>query len=243
MSQIDPALLQAQWAAMQGQALPTSAVMTPYQQQQYAPIYQQYAPPQQYQQPQYEPQRQETGEYMDADRIQSIADYIGSAEQASVASAQYIQWLETALVEHFKLMEWSQFQNQLIEGFLYDRDFALEYARYGWTANPIDDDFANKLANVYMEIHAQTPFGIAKAREDRANKPINFAAQVPYPQQPNSPPYVIPPLPNSGGNGYQAITLEQMSLAAQNGQLGQARAAALQNPLNLYAALLSQSPS
>lgn len=223
---IDPALLQAQWASLQPGMLPTGAVIP---QQQYAPNYQQYAPPQ-------------SEQYLSVNQIADITDYLVAADRAAVAASQYILYLENIVIEHGNLAEFSQNQHDLIQAFLFDRDFAMEYARYGWTAKPIDDNFAAKLANFYMELHEQTPFGIAKYREEMASKPMNFDAQVPYPhrQTPQQPAYSIPPLPNSGGNGYQAVTMDQMMQAAQSGQLGNARAAAMRDPSNLYAQLLQQ---
>lgn len=220
MSAIDPALLYQQWAQYQQSQLPTSSVIP-----QYTP---QYAP----QQPQ--------GEMVSFEAIDSIVRFFKAAEQHASDAAAYIQNLQNQLANadnaYLQLVHFSACQDELIEKFLFDRDFALQYARTAWTLNPVHDRFASDLSDVYLEIARLSPFGQSQLAQQRnpqyTGSPVNFSAQLVQPQ--NS----LPPLPNSGSNGTSGgITMEQYLIAQQQGQVAAARAAALQNPANLYAAL------
>jgi hypothetical protein len=223
MSAIDPALLYQQWAQYQQSQLPTSSVIP-----QYAP---QYAP----QQPQ--------GEMVSFEAIDSIVRFFKAAEQHANDAAAYINNLQNQLENadnaYLRLLHFSAGQDELIEKFLFDRDFALQYARTAWTLIPVHDRFASDLSDVYLEIARLSPFGqsqIAQENQQQRNpeftgSPVNFSAQL---QPQNS----LPPLPSSGGNVTTGgITMEQYLIAQQQGQVAAARAAALQNPANLYAAL------
>jgi chromosomal replication initiation ATPase DnaA len=223
MSAIDPALLYQQWAQYQQSQLPTSSVIP-----QYAP---QYAP----QQPQ--------GEFVDVDTIAALTRFIDASYKAANDAALYINHLQNQLASvdraYLDLIGFSESQDRLIERFLFDRDFALQYARTAWILNPVNDRFASDLSDVYLEIAELSPFGQAQLAQQNQQQrdprftgsPVNFSAQL---QAQNS----IPPLPNSGGNAINnGITMEQYLVAQQQGQVAAARAAALQNPANLYAAL------
>jgi hypothetical protein len=216
MSAIDPALLYQQWAQYQQSQLPTSSVIP-----QYTP---QYAP----QQPQ--------GEMVSFEAIDSIVRFFKAAEQHASDAAAYINNLQNQLANadnsYLQLLHFSASQDELIERFLFDRDFALQYARTAWTLNPVHDRFASDLADVYLEIARLSPYQQSQNREPQyTGSPVTFSAQL---QPQNS----LPPLPNSGGNATTGgITMEQYLVAQQQGQVAAARAAALQNPANLYAAL------
>lgn len=225
MSGIDPALLQAQWLQYQQGQLSQSAI-TPQYQQQYAPPY---APP-------YAP-TQPAGEFVSTETIAALAQFMESANAASVAAAEYIGLLESMAIEHKKLIHFSAAQDDLIWRFLHDREFALDYARGAWTRDAISDEFMSRLAEVYLEIAALSPrgTGVGSNPAYTGNPNIQFTAQV-VPQNP-APQNLIPPLPSSSGNATPYITMEQYLIAQQQGQVAQARAAALQNPAGLYSAL------
>jgi hypothetical protein len=214
MAAIDPNLLHAQWLQYQQSQLSKSAIIP-----QYAP---QYAPTQ--------PQ----GEFLDANTIDSIADFIKASNLAAVASAQYIAHLQSELNtmdrEYLRLAEFSGIQDALIGKFLFDREFALDYIRGAWPREAITDDFMSRLAEVYLEIAALSPRG--NDPQYKGNPNPRFDAQVT-----TAPNYQsIPPLPNGNSVG-GAITLDQYLAAQQQGQVGAARAAAMANPANLYASL------
>jgi hypothetical protein len=218
MSAIDPALLYQQWAQYQASQLPTSSVIP-----QYAPA-PQYAPPQ--------PQ----GDFISNDTINALTQFVGDANIAAQDAANYINYLEQLNSQigdgYRELIQFSAAQDALIEKFLFNRDFALQYARYAWVQNPVSDRFASDLADAYLEIAALSPYQQSQQQRspEFTGSPVNFSAQL---QTQNS----IPPLPNSGGNTTGGITMEQYLFAQQQGQVAAARAAALQNPANLYAAL------
>lgn len=220
MSAIDPAQLQAQWLQYQQGQLAQSAIIP-----QYAP---QYAPAQ--------PQ----GEFISSEVIEAIASFIRASNLAAVASAQYISCLRSELdqmdSEYLKLRDFSGTQDMLIGKFLFDPVFTLDYIRGTWCQAPITSEFMSRFADVYLEIDALSPNG--KSREFSGNPNTNFSAAV-VPQRPQYQ-NTIPPLPSSNGNTTQYITMEQYLAAQQQGEVAQARAAAMQNPAGLYAAFLSQ---
>jgi hypothetical protein len=218
MAAIDPNLLHAQWLQYQQSQLSKSAII-PQGAPQYAP---QYAP------------NTPQGEFLDANTIDSIADFIKASNLAAVASAQYIAHLQSELNtmdrEYLRLAEFSGIQEALIGNFLFNREFALDYIRGAWTREAITDDFMSRLAEVYLEIAALSPRG--NDPQYKGNPNPRFDAQVT-----TAPNYQsIPPLPN-GNSGGGAITLDQYLAAQQQGQVGAARAAAMANPANLYASL------
>jgi hypothetical protein len=222
MSAIDPALLYQQWAQYQQSQLPVTSTIP-----QYAP---QYAP------------QQLQGEVVSFEAIDSIVRFFKAAEQHASDAAAYINNLQNQLMyadnAYMQLLHFSAGQDALIEKFLFDRDFALQYARTAWTLNPVHDRFASDLSDVYLEIAALSPFGQSQLTQKNQQQrdprftgsPVNFSAQL---QPQNS----IPPLPNSSGNSNGAITMDQYLAAQAQGQIASARAAALHNPANLYAAL------
>lgn len=216
MSAIDPAQLQAQWLQYQQGQLAQSAIIP-----QYAP---QYAPTQ--------PQ----GEFVSSETIAALAQFMNSANDAAVAAKNYIDLLESMHFEHKKLIEFSAAQDDLIWRFLHDREFTLDYIRGAWSRDVITSDFMSRLADVYLEIDALSPNG--NSREYSGNPNMKFDAAV-VPQQPQYQ-NTIPPLPSSGGNTTPYITMDQYLAAQQQGEIAQARAAAMQNPAGLYAAFLSQ---
>lgn len=210
MSAIDPALLQAQWLQYQNNQLAQSAII-----------------------PQYLPQ-QSQGDYVTESQLAAIADFMRSANNAAIAAAEYIGLLEWMATEHSKLIKFSAAQDDLIWRFLHDRDFTLDYVRGAWTKDAIDDNFMNRLANVYLEIAALSPTASIPDRNPSytGNPNIQFDAVVPQ--------MSIPPLPSSNGSASSYITLDQYLVAQQQGQVAQARAAALRNPAGLYGALFQQ---
>jgi hypothetical protein len=217
MSAIDPALLYQQWAQYQQSQLPTSSVIP-----QYAP---QYALPQ--------PQ----GDFVSAETIETITQFVADANIAAQNAANYIQYLEQKNTEigdgYRELIQFSAAQDALIEKFLFNRDFALQYARYAWVQNPVGDRFASDLADAYLEIAALSPYQQSQQQQKNpefTGSPVRFSSQL-------QPQNFIPPLPNSRSNTSQGITMEEYLIAQQQGQVGAARAAALQNPASLYAAL------
>jgi hypothetical protein len=219
MAAIDPNLLHAQWLQYQQSQLSKSAII-PQGIPQYAP---QYAP------------NTPQGEFLDANTIDSIADFIKASNIAAVASAQYIAHLQSELNtmdrEYLRLAEFSGIQESLIGKFLFDREFALDYIRGAWPREAITDEFMSRLAEVYLEIAALSPRG--NDPQYKGNPNPRFEAQVTT--APNYQP--IPPLPNGNSGNGGAITLDQYLAAQQQGQVGAARAAAMANPANLYASL------
>lgn len=220
MSAIDPAQLQAQWLQYQQGQLAQSATIP-----QYAP---QYAPAQ--------PQ----GEFISSEVIEAIASFIRASNLAAIASAQYISHLQSELAqmdsEYCKLHDFSSTQDMLIGKFLFDPVFTLDYIRDAWSQAPITSEFMSRFADVYLEIDALSPNG--KSREFSGNPNTSFSAAI-VPQQPQYQ-NTIPPLPSSNGNTTPYITMDQYLAAQQQGEIAQARAAAMQNPAGLYAAFLSQ---
>jgi hypothetical protein len=217
MAAIDPNLLHAQWLQYQQSQLSQSAIIPQYAQAQYAP---QYAP------------LQSQGELVSNESIHALSQFIEASNTAAIASAQYIDLLESIMAEHKKLIDFSAAQDDLIWRFLHDREFTLDYIRGAWIREGISDEFMSRLANVYLEIAALSPRG--NNPEFTGNKNIKFDAElVRTPQQQN----FIPPLPSSGGNGNNGITMEQYLIAQEQGFVGAARAAAMQNPASLYASL------
>lgn len=218
MTSIDPALLQAQYQAMQSQYLPTQATIPSYQ-------------PQQQYQPQYAP----INPFANEDTIKRLVEYFDATTARNAAADAYVEYLEALAVrlkhEYNRLFSFSSEQDELITAFLHDRDFALDYARGAWIRQPVTNEFMNSLADVYLEIDALKPPAPVAQDPQYTGSPVQFQAQV-FPQ-----PNLIPPLPNTGGNQPNGITLDQMMAAAQQGQLGQARASALRDPSSLYAAL------
>lgn len=166
----------------------------------------------------------------------AVTRFIETSAVAANAAAEYINYLQGQIVkvdnEYLRLLAFSGEQDALIEKFLFDRNFALQYARYGWILNPVDDRFASDLANAYLEIAALSPHQQNQSRnpEFTGNPNIRFDARL---NTQNS----IPPLPSSSGNGNGAITMEQYLIAQEQGRAGAARAAAMANPANLYASL------
>jgi hypothetical protein len=222
MSAIDPALLQAQWLQYQNSQLSQSAIIP--QTPQYAP---QYAP----QQPQ--------GEFVSAEVMATITEFIRASNTAADAAAQYISHLQSELATidrgYLKLAEFSAIQDALIEKFLFDRNFALDYARGTWPIGGVDNDFMSRLADTYLEIAALSPLAQqSRSPEFTGNPNMQFSAAV---TPANVPQMSIPPLPSSNGSASPYITLDQYLAAQQQGQVAQARAAALQNPAGLYGAL------
>lgn len=215
MSAIDPALLQAQWLQLQNSQLAQSAIIPQYQQQ-YAPT-------------------QPAGEFVSAETIAALSQFIESANEASIAAAQYINLLESMAVEHKNLIHFSAAQDDLIFRFLHDREFALDYIRGAWQRDAISDEFMSRFAEVYLEIAALSPRGADP--QYKGNSSIQFTAAV-VPQNAIAPqPNLIPPLPSSNGSATPYITMEQYLIAQAQGQVAQARAAALNNPAGLYGAL------
>jgi hypothetical protein len=222
MSAIDPALLQAQWLQYQQGQLSQSAII-PQANSYYAPQYAPSAP---------------QGEVVSAETMSAITDFVNKAGAASVHASEYIQFLEyqNAILSngYQELIEFSNVQDELICKFLFDREFTLDYARGAWIREGITDGFMSRLADVYLEIDALSPRG---NREFSGNPNTTFDAVVPTPQYQN----VIPPLPSSSGNDTPYMTMDQYLAAQQQGQVAQARAAAMINPAGLYAAFLSQA--
>lgn len=220
MSAIDPAQLQAQWLQYQQGQLAQSAIIPQYTSQ-YAPA-----------QPQ--------GEFLSSEVIDAIADFIRASNLAAIASAQYIAHLRSELnqmdSEYCKLRDFSGTQDMLIGKFLFDPVFTLNYIRDTWTQAPINNEFMSRFADFYLEIDALSPNG--RSREFSGNPNTSFSAAI-VPQQPQYQ-NTIPPLPSSGGNTTPYITMDQYLAAQQQGEIAQARAAAMQNPAGLYAAFLSQ---
>ena len=223
MSAIDPAQLQAQWLQYQQGQLAQSAII-----------------------PQYVPQSvpaQAQGEFISTETSEAIAHFIDKSNAAAFAASQYIEHLEKALAEvdnkYVQLVSFSAQQDELIEKFLFDRNFSLNYARFAWANIPVTNEFMSKLADTYLEIDALSPNG--NSREFSGNPNTKFSAAV-VPEQ-VQPQNTIPPLPSSGGNTTPYITMDQYLAAQQQGEIAQARAAAMQNPAGLYAAFLSQQIS
>lgn len=224
---IDPAMLQAQWLQHQRSQLSQSAIIP--QTPQYALQYQQT--------PQYAPQQAQGLSQSDQ---YALIEHYEVSQKAAKAAKDYILYLEDAMIEHFMLMIHSSKQDQLIKKFLFDRDFALQYARYGWVQEPITDRFASGLADAYLEIAALSPYQQSQQHRDpqfTGNPNPTFVAQLQPTMQPQN---FIPPLPSSNGNASNGITLDQYLTAQQQGLAGAARAAALQNPASLYASLFQQ---
>jgi hypothetical protein len=225
MAAIDPNLLHAQWLQYQQSQLSQSAIIPQAAQAQYAPQYtQQYAPPQ--------PQ----GELVSNETIAALSQFVEASNIAAIAAKQYIGYLEQALADQIKLIGFSAEQDRLINQFLYDREFALEYARYSWVREDVSDEFMSRLASVYLEIAALSPRGANPEQrnpEFTGNPNPSVAAQL----MPPPPQNFIPPLPSSSGNANNGITMEQYLIAQQQGLVGAARAAAMQNPSSLYASL------
>ncbi len=150
--------------------------------------------------------------------------------------------------EYARLQDFSNNQHELINRFLYDREFTLQYIRGAWSQRQISPQLANDIADFYLELFHSDIFPKSQETIDRlkgqnnqsrnpefTGSPVNFNAQL-VPQQQSS----IPPLPTNNGQMRQGgITQEQYAMALQNGQVLQARSAALQDPTGLYAALLS----
>lgn len=223
MTGIDPALLQAQWLQYQQGQLAQSAIIPQYQQQ-YAPT-------------NYAPNVPATGEFLGTEQIAAIAQFIESANKSAAAAADYINLLESMAVEHKKLIHFSAAQDDLIFRFLHDREFTLDYVRGAWTRDAISDEFMSRFADVYLEIAALSPRGTGATPDPEytGNPNIQFTAQV-IPQN-SAPQNLIPPLPSSNGSATPYITMEQYLVAQQQGQVAQARAAALNNSAGLYGAL------
>lgn len=233
MSAIDPALLQAQWLQYQNSQLAQSAIIP--QAPQYSPYssaqYHQHAPSQ------YLPQ----GEFYDERTIDAIGNYYTASQQAARSASEYIDYLQAQLqimdASYMQLLEHSGTQDLLIQKFLFDREFTLDYIRGAWIQSEITDDFMARIAKVYLELAERSPRGIEPARNPEYSgnpNPQFTAAVVP---QPAAPQNFIPPLPSSNGNATPYITMEQYLIAQQQGQVAQARAAALNNPAGLYGAL------
>jgi hypothetical protein len=222
LTSIDPSVLMAQWAAMQSQNLPTQATIG----QSNVNNYQHYQPQ----------QSQQYGQLTDA-QMGAIAEYIQISQVAADRAARYINFLESAVLEYFKLAEFSTKQDNLINKFLYDREFALEYIRGAWIQAPFDREFASRIADVYLEFDAYFP-----KKQDRnpefTGSPVNYAAQIVSNNgNPQVVPPVIPPLPNSGNTSVGAITPQQYFQAINEGQVVAAKAAALRDPTALFAAI------
>jgi hypothetical protein len=223
MTGIDPALLQAQWLQYQNSQLAQSAIIP---QSQYSPQY-----------------LQQQGEYLSSQTIDAIGDYIGASQNAANAAGQYIAYLRTELAtmdsEYIRLLEFSAIQSVLIEQFLFNREFALDYIRGIWPVAGVSDEFMSRFADAYLEIAALSPMGLQQNRNPQytGNPNTRFDAIVPERVPTPSTQSFIPPLPSSNGGSSPYITLDQYLLAQQQGQVAQARAAALQNPAGLYGAL------
>jgi hypothetical protein len=230
MAAIDPNLLNAQWLQYQQSQLSQNAIIPQAVQAQYAPQYtQQYAPPQQ------------QGELVSNETIAAMSQFVESSNTAAIAARQYIQYLQAQLatvdIGYLQLVEFSAQQDALLDLFIHDREFALQYARGAWVRDQVSDEFMSRLANVYLEIAALSPRGASPEQRDpqyTGNPNPAFVAQLqPTPQPQN----FIPPLPSSSGNPNNGITMEQYLQAQQQGLVGAARAAAMQNPASLYASL------
>ena len=220
MSAIDPALLQTQWLQYQNNQLAQSAIIPQYAHQ--------YA----HQQPQ--------GEYISNQTIDAIGDYISASKWAANAGSEYIAYLRSQLAtmdsEYTRLLEFSAIQDALIQKFLFNREFTLDYIRGIWPVGGVSDEFMGKFAEAYLEIAALSPLANQQNRspEFTGNPNMRFSAAV---VPANAAQMSIPPLPSSNGSATPYITLDQYLAAQQQGQVAQARAAALQNPAGLYGAL------
>jgi hypothetical protein len=213
----------AQYYAMQAQNLPTQATIG--------------SP-----QPQYQAQYQNQQPQLTDVQLYAISQYIEASQIAANAASRYINFLESAIVEYFKLAEFSRDQDELINRFLYDREFALKYIRGAWIQQPFDEQFSANLAATYLEFDELMPYKQQVNQQNRdpvnAGLPIQFDAQVAFN---NGTPQIIPPLPNSNNSaGNTAITPEQYYQAIQNGQVAQAKAAALADPSLLFASIFTQ---
>lgn len=232
MSAIDPALLQAQWLQYQQNQLAQSAIIpqVPQYQQQYQPA---------------------QGGYLSNETIDAIAHYTKTSEWAASAAAQYINYLrgELSTVDagYIRLLEFSAIQGAILEKFLFNREFTLDYIRGIWPVNGVDNNFMNKFADVYLEIDELLPLADRQNRnpEFTGNQNLRFDAVVPQLMQSTIPllpqlvqkQSTIPPLPSSNGSTAPYITLDRYLEAQKHGQLAQVRASALQNPTGLYSAL------
>lgn len=170
-----------------------------------------------------------------------------------MAAEQYVNYLKSVInyvfSEYTRLQDFSNNQHELINKFLYDREFTLQYIRGAWSQKQISPQLANDIADFYLELFHSDIFPKSQETIDRlknqnnqsrnpefTGSPVNFSAQLVPPQQQSS----IPPLPTNNGQMKQGgITPDQYAMALQNGQVLQARSAALQDPTGLYAALLS----
>lgn len=229
MTSIDPSVLMAQYYAMQSQNLPTQATIGLPQPQYQSQHQSQY-------QSQYQSQLTDV-------QLYAISQYIEASQVAASAASRYINFLESAIAEYFKLAEFSRDQDELINRFLYDREFALKYIRGAWIQQPFDEQFSANLAATYLEFDALMPYKQSSQQSSRnpefTGSPVNFNARIDF-NNGNPQPVNIPPLPTSNSNGGNtAITPEQYYQAIQNGQVAQAKAAALADPSLLFASIFA----
>lgn len=181
---------------------------------------------------------------MSNEAIDAIGSYYTASQWQAKAANEYINYLRGELAtvdaEYMRLLEFSATQDMLVAKFLADREFTLDYIRGSWGNDVVTDEFMKRFADVYLEIAALSPFGIREQQlknpEFTGNPNTRFEAIVP---QAPSPQSFIPPLPSSSGSANPYITLDQYLVAQQQGQVAQARAAALQNPAGLYGALFT----
>ncbi|MFA9202310.1 MAG: hypothetical protein ACEQSC_02100, partial [Candidatus Nanopelagicaceae bacterium] len=112
----------------------------------------------QYQQ-QYTP-TQSGGEFVSADTIAAITDFIEKAGIASNAAAQYIAYLQNELATvdrgYVELVQFSGTQDALIERFLFDPVFLLDYIRDAWS-DRISDPMMSRFAAAYLAIAETSP--------------------------------------------------------------------------------------
>lgn len=244
VSNIDPAYLMAQWQAMQSANLPTSATIPTIpiapnltQEQLLAQAYPQYFRAQ----PQQLPQEQlPQGEFLDRQQLNAIVDFVKASNIAAEAARLWVDKLES---EYERLLNFSVAQDELISRFLFDREFTLNYIRGAWIQDPIDNDFACNVADVYLELDKLFPRHQKPQSNPQSNPqfdarlmpngtiaplnaPLNLPASIPAQN-------LIPPLPNSNNNG-QGFTAEDYAIAMQNGYIAQAKAAALKDAKVLY---------
>jgi hypothetical protein len=235
MGNIDPAVLLAQWQALQAQNLPQTAV--PIVNNPINPVLQQYQQAAGLTQ-QVAQQTTVSGEFLTQPQIDALTNFIQSANNLSVAAENYVSFLES---EYSKLRDFSNKQHNLIERFLHDREFTLEYIRGAWVMESIDNELANAIATVYMEIDRLFP------RNQQQQPPIQnpaytggnvrMDAQIVDTAAPT--PYVsIPALPNGNASvDPGSITVEQYFAARNNGNMREAVLAAYRDPTALYAAM------
>lgn len=236
MTSIDPAVLLAQWQALQTQNLPQTAI--PVVNNPVNPVLQQYqqAAGLAQQAPQ---QTTVNGDFLSQSQIDALVNFIQAANNTSIAAENYVSFLES---EYSRLRDFSNNQHKLIERFLYDREFTLEYIRGAWIQESIDNELANAIATVYMEIDKLFPRNQQQPQPPIKNPAytggnIRMDAQIVDTAAPT--PYVsIPALPNSNVSVDPGpITVEQYFAARDNGNMREAVLAAYRDPTALYAAM------